>query len=326
MRITSSDRSTWTWSPRRRSLPRAGETVTGATLARHPGGKGANQALAAQRLGAEVFMIGRVGRRRHGGRGLALLLADGVDTGGVRRRYRRGPTGVALIAVDAGRREPDRGRGGGQSFGSRPEQLPARIECPLIVQLELPIETVEAAVGRATEFVCVNLAPAAPVSDQLLRRADLIVVNETEAAFYGDLLHHGGGRVVVTRGAAGAVMYQRGVEVARATPPKVRPWTRPAPGTPSWGRSAWPCWKGWSRTEALTVRLRRRGHGGDPGGRPAVAADAGRGRGAALAARRRIRRDGPTDSGTSWRGSEAGSARQPTLHYELEIRPEASPL
>jgi ribokinase len=76
-------------------------------------------------------------------------------------------------------------------------------------------------VGRATEFVCVNLAPAAPVSDQLLRRADLLVVNETEAAFYGDLLHHGGGRVVITEGARGAVMYQRGVELARAAPPRV---------------------------------------------------------------------------------------------------------
>jgi ribokinase len=201
-------------------LPRAGETVTGATLARHPGGKGANQALAAQRLGAEVFMIGRVGRDAMAEEALALLLADDVDTGGVIADA-EAPTGVALIAVD-----PDGENqivvAAGANHSVSPEQLPARIESPLILQLELPIETVEAAVGRATEFVCVNLAPAQPVSDQLLRRADLIVVNETEAAFYGDLLHHGGGRVVVTRGAAGAVMYQRGAEVARATPPKVR--------------------------------------------------------------------------------------------------------
>ena len=102
-----------------------------------------------------------------------------------------------------------------------PEQLPARFETPLILQLELPIETVEAAVGRATGFVCANLAPAAPVSELLLRRADLIVVNETEAAFYGDGLHRGGGRVVVTKGARGAAMYQRGVEMAWASPPAV---------------------------------------------------------------------------------------------------------
>ena len=201
-------------------LPRAGETVTGATLARHPGGKGANQALAAQRLGAEIDMIGRVGRDGMAEEAMALLLAEGVDVGGVVADG-SAPTGVALIAVDP-EGENQIVVAAGANHHCMPEQLPARIETPLILQLELPIETVEAAVGRATEFVCVNLAPAAPVSDQLLRRADLLVVNETEAAFYGDLLHHGGGRVVVTLGAKGAVMYQRGTELARARPPKVK--------------------------------------------------------------------------------------------------------
>ena len=202
------------------SLPRAGETVTGATLARHPGGKGANQALAAQRLGAEVCMIGRVGRDAMAEEALTLLLADDVDTGGVLTDP-EAPTGVALIAVDPeGENQIVVAAGANHRF--MPEQLPSRIEGPLIVQMELPIETVEAAVGRATDFVCVNLAPAAPVSDQMLRRADLIVVNENEAAFYGDLLHHGGGRVVVTLGARGAEMYQRGGLIASATPPKVK--------------------------------------------------------------------------------------------------------
>jgi ribokinase len=201
-------------------LPRAGETVTGATLARHPGGKGANQALAAQRLGAEVCMIGRVGRDGMAEEAMALLLADDVDVAGVAADA-TATTGVALIAVDP-EGENQIVVAAGANHSAMPEQLPARIETPLILQLELPIETVEAAVGRATEFVCVNLAPAAPVSEQLLRRADLLVVNESEAAFYGDLLHHGGGRVVVTLGARGAVMYQRGAEIARAAPPTVR--------------------------------------------------------------------------------------------------------
>jgi len=201
-------------------LPRAGETVTGATLARHPGGKGANQALAARRLGAEVCFVGRVGDDAMAGEAVALMDAGGVDLSEVEVDL-AAPTGVALIAVD-----PDGENqivvAAGANHLVTPEQLPARIETPLIAQLELPVETVEAAVGRATDFVCVNLAPAQPVSDQLLRRADLIVVNETEAAFYGDLLHHGGGRVVVTRGARGATMYQRGVQMAWATPPHVR--------------------------------------------------------------------------------------------------------
>lgn len=201
-------------------LPRAGETVTGATLARHPGGKGANQALAAQRLGAEVCLIGRVGDDAMAGEATALLDAGGVALTGVEVDL-AAPTGVALIAVDPGG-ENQIVVAAGANHLVTPEQLPARIEGPLIAQLELPLETVEAAVGRAVDFVCVNLAPAQPVSDQLLRRADLLVVNETEAAFYGDLLHHGGGRVVVTRGARGATMYQRGVQTAWATPPHVR--------------------------------------------------------------------------------------------------------
>ncbi|WP_395650111.1 ribokinase [Brevundimonas sp.] len=201
------------------SLPAAGETVTGATLARHPGGKGANQALAVEKLGAEVCLIGRVGDDAMAGEALALLEDFGVDLSGVETDI-AAPTGVALIAVDPSG-ENQIVVAAGANHLATPEQLPARIETALIVQLELPIDTVEAAVGRATGFVCANLAPAAPVSEQLLRRADLIVVNEVEAAFYGDILHHGGGRVVVTQGARGAEMYHRGVKVAWATPPSI---------------------------------------------------------------------------------------------------------
>ena len=205
-------------------LPQAGETVTGATLARHPGGKGANQALAAHRLmkgglGAEVCMIGRVGRDGMAEEAMALLRADEVDTSGVVIDP-AAPTGVALIAVEPGG-ENQIVVAAGANHSARPEHLPAQIETPLLLQLELPVGTVEAAVGRATGFVCVNLAPAAPVSDQMLRRADLLVVNETEAAFYGERLHLGGGRVVVTLGARGAVLYQHGLEIARARPPQV---------------------------------------------------------------------------------------------------------
>ncbi|HEY1073861.1 ribokinase [Brevundimonas sp.] len=200
-------------------LPAPGETVTGASLARHPGGKGANQALAARRLGAEVSLIGRVGEDEMSGAAVALMLAHGVDLSGVETDI-AAPTGVALIAVDPSG-ENQIVVAAGANHLVTPEQLPSRIETPLIVQLELPIETVEAAVGRATDFVCANLAPAAPVSEALLRRADLIVVNETEAAFYGEALHVGGGKVVVTKGARGAVMYQHGVETAWAVPPRV---------------------------------------------------------------------------------------------------------
>ena len=201
------------------SLPRAGETVTGAALARQPGGKGAKKARGAPRRGAGVFRIGRGGddaarlRLPGGARGGGVDLSE-VETDAA------APTGVALIAVDPSG-ENQIVVAAGANHAMTAAQLPARIETPLILQLELPLEVCEAAVGRATDFVCVNLAPAQPVSDQMLRRADLIVVNETEAAFYGEVLHQGGGRVVTTLGARGAVMHQRGAEIARAAPPKV---------------------------------------------------------------------------------------------------------
>ncbi len=201
------------------SLPAAGETVTGASLARHPGGKGANQALAARRLGAGVCLIGRVGHDAMADEALALLEDEGVDLSGVETDD-EAPTGVALIAVDPSG-ENQIVVAAGANHQIIPGHLPVRIEAPLIVQLELPVETVETAVSRARGFVCANLAPAVPVSDALLRRADLIVVNELEAAFYGDALHHGGGRVVVTLGAKGAVMFQRGGEMARCEPPEI---------------------------------------------------------------------------------------------------------
>jgi ribokinase len=201
------------------SLPAPGETVTGATLARHPGGKGANQALAARKLGASVRLIGRVGDDAMAGEALALMEGTGVDLSWV--VVDPGfATGVALIAVDAAGENQIVVAAGANALVT-PEQLPTTIETALIVQLELPIETVVAAVGRATGFVCANLAPARPLPEPLLRRCDLIVVNAIEAEFYGDRLHHGEGRVVVTLGAGGAVMFHHGVEVARAAPPLV---------------------------------------------------------------------------------------------------------
>jgi ribokinase len=200
-------------------LPVAGETVTGATLARHPGGKGANQALAAARLGAEVAVIARVGADAMADEALALLRAGGVDLSGVAVDA-AAPTGVALIAVDPSG-ENQIVVAAGANHAVTIADLPERIEGPLVLQLELPLTVVEAAVARVDGFVAVNLAPAAPVSDALLGRADLLIVNAGEAAFYGERLHAGGGRVIVTLGAAGAVMFEAGREVARVGPPSV---------------------------------------------------------------------------------------------------------
>ncbi len=203
-------------------LPAPGETVTGATLATYPGGKGANQALAARRLGAEVAMIGRVGADALAEQALALLRQDGVDLSGVGVDA-TAPTGAALIAVDA-EAENQIVVASGANSGLTPDLLPPTFDDPLILQLEIPLETVAAAAARATGFVCVNLAPAIlDVDDAVLRRADLIVVNEGEAGDFGRRLHGLPGLVAVTWGSRGAGLLRDGVRVATAEPPEVTP-------------------------------------------------------------------------------------------------------
>lgn len=200
-------------------LPSPGETVTGATFARHPGGKGANQALAARRLGAEVALIGRVGRDSMAEEALALLRAGGVDVSGC-LAHESAATGVALIAVDAsGENQIVVAPGANATLA--PDALVLPDADVVLCQLELPVATVAKAATLAKGLFCVNLAPAAQVDDIVLQRADLVVVNETEAAFYGTALHAARGKVAVTYGAKGAALFSGGAEIARAPAPKV---------------------------------------------------------------------------------------------------------
>jgi ribokinase len=200
-------------------LPSPGETVTGATLSRHPGGKGANQALSARRLGAEVRLVGRVGADAMADEALALLRAAHVDLSGCPSDFRQ-PTGVALIAV---------GQGGenqivvapGANAAFAPDLLSGPIDGALICQLELPVETVARAVSLATGFVCLNLAPAMDVPAAMLERADLIVVNEGEAAFYDSALDAVGGLVAITLGPKGARLFRGENLLAEVAPPSV---------------------------------------------------------------------------------------------------------
>lgn len=200
-------------------LPAPGETVTGATLARHPGGKGANQALAARRLGADVSLVARVGADDLADEALALLAAEGVDLEQCDTDA-SAATGVALIAVAAGGENQIIVAPGANAAFTR-DHLTAPAAGALICQLELPLETVAAAVAQASGFVCLNLAPAAPLAPAALARADLIVVNETEAAFYGPALHDLPGLIAVTWGARGAGLFQGGRQLAAAAPPPV---------------------------------------------------------------------------------------------------------
>ena len=183
------------------TLPAPGETVTGARLARHPGGKGANQALAAQRLGADVKLVARVGADGLADEALSLLNAEGVDLRACAVDA-VASTGVALIAVAAGG-ENQIVVAPGANAAFTPNHLTQATHGALICQLELPLETVAKAVAEADGFVCLNLAPAAAMPAQTLARADLIVVNETEAAFYGEALHALPGLIAIDTTGAG---------------------------------------------------------------------------------------------------------------------------
>ncbi|HWH05188.1 MAG TPA: ribokinase [Gaiellaceae bacterium] len=194
-------------------LPRPGETVTDAAFGRVPGGKGANQALAAARLGAEVTMVGRVGADELAREALASLREGGVGLDAVEATDE--PTGVALILVDAaGENQIVVAPGANATLRHEDVRLPA-VDA-VLCQLEIPAEAVESAAAQAP-FFCLNAAPARPVDAELVRRADLVVVNRYEL----DALAATPALVALTLGAEGAALLEDGEEVARAAPPPV---------------------------------------------------------------------------------------------------------
>ncbi|WP_291194138.1 ribokinase [Hyphomonas sp.] len=201
-------------------LPHPGETVTGARLARYPGGKGANQALAAARLGHKVRLIAAVGNDDMAEEALKLLREAGVDLSAT--HYLNGETtGVALIAVSPEGENLIVVCPGANNALSASDVQEETIEHMLGV-LEVPIPALLAAAKRATGLVALNLAPALPVPDTLLAEADLLVVNETEAAFYGASLHAPGRLVAISLGSDGAELWKGGTRIASARPPPVR--------------------------------------------------------------------------------------------------------
>jgi len=200
-------------------LPVAGETVTDASLDRYPGGKGANQALAARRLGADVSLLARVGDDSAAEEALRLLREDGVDLSACTIDADT-PTGIALICV-APSGENQIVVAPGANGKLEPEMLNVPAGSGLICQLEVPVTSVTKAATEFDGFVCLNLAPAKPVPAELLGSADLIVVNETEAAFYGSLLDDTDAIIATTFGARGAELRQGSEVIANTLPPEV---------------------------------------------------------------------------------------------------------
>jgi ribokinase len=200
-------------------LPEPGETVTGAKLNRFPGGKGANQALAAQRMGANVQLIARIGDDATADEALALLREGDVDLSACVRDDAC-PTGTALICVaPSGENHIVVAPGANAVLSLASTALPKADA--LICQLEVPEEPILRAVNEFAGFFCVNLAPARRVDVTILQRADLVVVNETESAWYGDTLKACTGMIATTFGADGAELRRDGEVIARASAPTV---------------------------------------------------------------------------------------------------------
>jgi ribokinase len=168
------------------AIPAPGETLLAPAIRMEPGGKGANQAVAAARDGACVTMAGAVGRDALADDALALLRGSGVDC--ARILATEATTGCAAIFVDRAGRNAI-GVGSGANLLARAEHVEDALLSPettLICQMEVPADQTAALIGRAHgrgARVMLNLAPAAPIAPEALRAVDVLVVNEVEAAW-----------------------------------------------------------------------------------------------------------------------------------------------
>lgn len=170
-------------------LPQPGQTVLGGDALRSPGGKGANQAVAAARLGAAVELVGRIGDDDTGARLRAALDADGVGTGHLRTTS-AAPSGLALIAVDAAGENTIVVSPGANALVTAHDVErafaaagPATVT---LIQFEVPPVAVAAAIRLAPGRVIVNPAPARSLPPELLRQIDVLVPNRTELGVLTD--------------------------------------------------------------------------------------------------------------------------------------------
>ncbi|MBT2530955.1 ribokinase [Arthrobacter sp. ISL-48] len=192
-------------------LPTAGETIGGAVLSEQPGGKGANQAAAAARLGGSARMVGAVGSDAQGRQMLDALAAAGVDTADV--AVLPEATGTALIVVD---------RDGENQIvvcpGANSHLSLDRVEFgpdeTVLCQLEVGLPVVLEAARKAQGFFVLNAAPAMDLPAELLERCDLVIVNESEYALIPALAQ--AKLVAVTYGGDGSAMFEHGQKVAEA--------------------------------------------------------------------------------------------------------------
>ncbi|WP_431479668.1 ribokinase [Pseudomonas simiae] len=252
-------------------LPRAGETLIGQTFSTVPGGKGANQAVASARLGADVSMIGCVGSDAYGSRLREALLVEGIDCQAVSTVD--GSSGVALIVVDDSSQNAIV-----IVAGSNGELTPASLQAfdavlqaadVIVCQLEVPMNTVGYALKRGRELgktVILNPAPASgPLPAEWYASIDYLIPNESEASALSgvtvdsidaakvaatQLIQAGAGKVIVTLGAQGA-LFTDGQRFEHLQAPKVKAVDTTAAGDTFVGGFAAALANGKSEAEAI---------------------------------------------------------------------------
>jgi ribokinase len=209
-------------------IPKPGETVIGGDFETFPGGKGANQAVAASRMGGEVTMVGRVGNDDFGNSLIQGLIEDRVRTTYVIKDS-EASTGIAMIAVDPSGQNIIMVASGANAKVSAEDVNNARELMReadlLLVQLECPLETVSRAIDLAKAYevdVVLNPAPAQPLSEGLLSKVDYLTPNETELALLSgepdversiEILRGWGVRnLIITLGANGARVVNEGLD------------------------------------------------------------------------------------------------------------------
>jgi len=247
------------------AIPKPGETVLGPSYAIIPGGKGANQALAARRAGGDVALVGAVGSDDFADLALHLLREDGVDCSHVARVA--APTGAAFISVDADS-ENTVVVASGANAQAQAAQVHLKSGDILLLQREVPDSEGEKAASLARALgarVLLNLAPAGAISRDYLAQIDILVMNEHEAGVlakaYGldasspeSAAHHlhqsFGLTTIVTLGAEGAVAFSAGTRHAVAALP-IKPVDTTAAGDTFVGALAACLARGQSLYEAL---------------------------------------------------------------------------
>ena len=214
-------------------LPRPGETVLGGVFTMGAGRKGANQAVAAQRLGGKVKFICKVGKDMFGDNSIAQYEKEGLDTSGILRSNL--PSGVALIYVDSHAENcivVASGANGDLTEDDIEKSRKDLESCDiLLLQLESPIPSVLKAAKiahQAGKTVVLNPAPACPLPEELFRNIDLFIPNETELSTFSGMpvtsqeeaqaaakamQAKGVGKLIVTMGSKGALICEGGPSV-----------------------------------------------------------------------------------------------------------------